>query len=165
MKILNTAQFVTERVKIKPVTSAEWDKVQYETKSPMLHELPLEYENLFKEGNLVFIEDIISGEAYHPGTDMQAQRQRFTSKYVVISRENYNAIFTKLDPIPNKYDYVLCGVRAALYFKPEDFKHKFPNNELGNYAITKIIDAGIDFKYINSVDDLSKMFTKYRNIN
>jgi len=49
MKILNTSSFVLERVKVKPVTNAEWDKL----KMSMLHELPLEYENVIVPGNVV----------------------------------------------------------------------------------------------------------------
>jgi len=51
MKIFDIDSFIAERMKFRPVTNVEWDKIRKET----LVELPVKYENILTLGNVLTI--------------------------------------------------------------------------------------------------------------
>ena len=152
MKVLNANKFVSERLKVKPITNVELDKVKQEMESrTTTHELPLEYENIIKEGNIVFCFDRL----YHT---------RNPEKHIVMSGATYNKILSKSNEHYCTDAYVLCTWDNDTYWACEDFKEHFPMHFMNNAKILKIIDAGIDLKNVNSVEELQNTFNRYRNI-
>ena len=51
MKVLDIGNFISERIKVQPITNAELDKIRKET----LVELPLKHENMLTLGNVITI--------------------------------------------------------------------------------------------------------------
>ena len=148
MKILNTNQYISERVKVKPVTNAELDIVQKEMKSTMLYELPREYANLLKEWNVVII-----------------RKPRKSSHLLnfVISADRFNTIFKNNKIFQSGYALVRYEDNVFYYKDCESFKQHFPSCSDDYMSIVKIIDAGIDFENVNLSITLYEMFKQYKN--
>lgn len=101
MKILNTNQYISERVKVKPVTNAELDIVQKKMKNTILYELPREYANILKEGNVVI-----------------TRKPRKSSHILnfVISADRFNTIFENNKILQSGYALVGCE-NSVFYYK------------------------------------------------
>lgn len=139
MKILNTNQHISERIKIQPITNAELEQAQRSVNSVM------RYDNILKEGNIVMVRE--SGNLM---------------KHIVMHSDKYNTIFTQHKILEDVY--VLCEWDNSGYWICVNFKDFFPEHINGYTRIVKIIDAGIDLENVNTKDKLIEIFNKYRNI-
>ena len=102
MKILKTYDFVSERIKVQPITNAELNKVQHTVKDVMdkaqqitkgvLPELPLKYENIKISGNVLTINN----------------NDACTEDYIVVSTDDW---FEKL-PTDSSVILVIYNERA-----------------------------------------------------
>ena len=148
MKVLKSSQYVSERIQLQPITNAELDKVQQEIKN-MPHKLALEYENILKEGNIVFVKE---RGVINP------------VKHIVMSGEKYNAIFSKIDINCCTDDYILCTWDNYTYWECENFENCFPRHNNDSAKILKIIDAHINLKDVKSSQEMQEIYNKYEDI-
>lgn len=142
MKILSPSQYISERIKVKPITNAELEQVQKTVGNSVLT-----YENILKEGNVVMVRE----------------DARTTKKHIVMHKAKFNTIFMSRQKILEDV-YVLCEWDSDVYWACVNFKDFFPEHINGHTRIVKIIDAGIDLENVNTKDELMEIFNKYRNI-
>ena len=147
MKILNIASFVSERIKVKPITNAELDKAQQEIKdhATELYDLPLKYENIFVPGNVLTIKN-------DNGTELD---------WIVVSKDSWFRKISDDKLLVRYHDY---GNHFTFWydFGPV-FKPNFPKSVISSEAITKIRGTipKIIFQNMKSIDDLKQIYDKY----
>ena len=135
MKILKTDSFVSERIKVQPVTNAELDKIkdEYGRYTPIEN---MTYDDICQEGNVVFVYD---------GTDIKP--------YLVKQYDGamcLNGVGKDEDPIYRKFWY------------SKEFKNKFPY--YCHSKIIKVFKANIDTTLIENAADLEKALRPYYDI-
>jgi len=156
MKILDIDSFIVERMRFRPVTNAEWDKIRKET----LAVLPLKYENILVPGNVLTIEI----------------NEKCNLDYIVIPIDDINPFFNKKEH--ELYDdlgisNILVNYNLGNNIKPVEyfaryessFMSDFPNANRNwyDYKIIKIRGTikEDDFHNMKAIDDLKKIYVKY----
>jgi len=110
MKILNTDNFISERMKINPVTIAELDKAREYCKqfSPMANPT---YDDICQEGNVVFVYD---------GNNTRSYVVMYDKELSFISLTGFSA------HLNTKYG----SIRRREYWAADRFKYDFPYYKL-----------------------------------
>ena len=161
MKILKTDSFVSERIKVKPITNAELDKAQKEFENSTLKELPLEYETIFVVGNVLTIKSLENvWDPEKPGDIYD---------YIVVTDDNH--IFRRLNKInsPLLVRYKETGPTRISYWSYYEAAFKpstFPKSGSNSHEIINI-KGTIPKEELDSVKDLDylkKLYDKYHLI-
>ena len=153
MKIFDADALVSERIKVQPVTNAEFERMQKDMSTDLL-DLPLEYHNILVPGNVLSIEKSV--EKYpHRTTD-----------YIVISADNWPyALHDSISLVLVEYDLRYHNpIRKWTNFE-NDFKDNFPryNVEYFYYKIINIRGTIPEREFIGmkDADDLKKIYEKH----
>jgi len=147
MKILDTSQFVSERMKIRPVTNAEFDKAKENAKHTTMENIrdsetiiKPTYEDICQEGNVVFVYD---------GNNIR-------SFVVMHDKEDSSISLTGFSAHLNtRYG----SIRRREYWIAERFKNDFPYYY--SAKIVAVYKANINTEDIKTDDDLKNVLKPY----
>lgn len=145
MKILKTDNFVSERVKVKAVTNAEWQDIQDKINNFRKIENP-SLEDI-KEGNVVCIKDDMN--TTHVYIVFNSMKLPWYFKNDITKNAQYpgNMLMIRYDKSYNDYAF-----RQSVHFI-----NNFPfDNHFDSVKITDIYDAKIDTMGIQHVEDLKR---------
>jgi len=147
MKILDTSQFVSERMKIRPVTNAEFDKAKENAKHTTMENIrdsetiiKPTYEDICQEGNVVFVYD---------GNN--------TRSYVVMHDKEDSSI--SLTGFSAHLNTRYGSIRRREYWIAERFKNDFPYYY--SAKIVAVYKANINTEDIKTDDDLKNVLKPY----
>ena len=149
MKVLYTDQFVSERMKIRPVTNAEFDKAKENAKHTTMENIrdseiiiKPTYEDICQEGNVVFVYD---------GNN--------TRSYVVMYDKE--ASFISLTGFSAHLNTRHGSIRRREYWTAERFKDNFPYYY--SAKIVAVYKANINTEDIKTDKDLEKVLQPYND--
>jgi len=154
MKILRTNQFIAERVKVKPITNAEWEKKKLDIAKPREIDINSVDISVFDEFGYVLetrknIDYITIGIGNEPD---------YIKEYRQVTNVNDRMAITY-----SKFKHL--GKHWFSLFQKE-YHYKFPEFDIiatKTYDIIKIYK--LDFlkpEHIKTIDDLKNIFEKYK---
>ena len=127
MRILKTDNYISERIKVQPVTNAELDKLQNEMKDPSPRLMPLSNfltVQMFEPGWIVFISD--------------NEHQNLSEPRIVVPVYYAEEMF-KCSLAPNKFIFVrVIEEEDVVYIQGKMFDRTFPKSSNGRFTIDKV---------------------------
>lgn len=162
MKILDINNFVSERVKVQPITNAELDSAEKEM-------------NTFRKIDNPSFADIKPGMAVLCEINKKSGF-KYNTAFIVFDSTKLPSFIMRRSLRQLRYDGNMFLVRYdtldltfnVSYLSLDDFKENFPCNRLRDVEILSVYDARIDTMAIKTLDDLkrelAKVNRKTRNI-
>lgn len=147
MKILKTDSFVSERVKVKPITNAEWQQVKDEITGFRKIDNPT-FDDII-EGNVVCCDYNQNNYAYIV-FDYMKLPAFIESDAPTYYKPNGQMLLVR----HNKFG----GGRPLSYRSSYNFKEKFPYSRLDNTKITDIYDAKIKIADIQNINNFKQVY-------
>lgn len=153
MKILSTDSFIAERVKAKPITNAEWDKIRKE----VLVKLPLKYENILTLGNVLTIKT----------TEHTTDSNEVSETDYIVTLKEYAPVKIPKDVKEVLVSYKLYGDHISYWVDFfDEFKQTFPKLDIFNvceFEVTNIRGTLPDYILHNmkDINYLKHVYDKY----
>jgi len=155
MEILNTSQFISERMKVMPINNDEFDKVKEFGVDEMIKIEKIKnpkYEDILVPGNVVVTKEkkdniYICWGKYNSKDNRNVIDLWFTSDeiYVMVCRTGGKEL----------YNYLLC----------KHYSDRFPKCDLGcayNYNIKSVYKTNINLSNIKSEEEFLDLFDKIK---
>ena len=154
MKILKTDSFVSERIKVKPITNAELDVAEKEMNAFRKIENPTFAD--IKPGMAVLCEVTRKSGLKYNDAFIVFDSTKLPS---FIMRRSLRQLRYDGNMFLVKYDTLDLTFNVS-YLSLDDFKENFPYNRLRDVEILGVYDARIDTMAIKTLDDLKRELVK-----
>ena len=152
MKILRANDFISERIKLQPITNAELDRAKKEINAFRIIDNP-KFDDI-KPGMAALCEIVIPSHS-------------FTTTYIVFDSTQLPPFLMEVVNKKYQYDGNLLLIKydtlgltfAVAYLSLDDFRKNFPYNSR-KIQILNVYDAKINTLAIEDVEDLKKELVK-----